>query len=257
MPMNVSIPIAIRRKPAPRHINPAKARNSPETMIRTVTPAGISQKKWSPSRKKRAPVKCCFRINRPRSRKPLTNPIHKAINNTVPGTDHATNEPFPVLLISSATPAGSFGPIRNLIPLPMNADDFAKAPATSILARLLVIGYRRIVEKRMSPKRQVCHSRNARQPVSSTRPSSSESFDNHDRLVLEGIASMESTPTKTAARRPHWPGSPIPDGRGSAGDLVRRLRGLSRSGTDRLQETLFESRGVFSSVREISHGLSP
>ncbi len=31
----------------------------------------------------------------------------------------------------------------------------------------------------------------------------SESFDNHERLVLEGMAPMESTPTKTAARRPH------------------------------------------------------
>jgi hypothetical protein len=35
----------------------------------------------------------------------------------------------------------------------------------------LALGYRRIVEKRASPKRQVCHSRNARQPVSSARPS--------------------------------------------------------------------------------------
>ena len=31
----------------------------------------------------------------------------------------------------------------------------------------------------------------------------SESIDNQDRLVLEGIAPMESTPTKTAARRLH------------------------------------------------------
>ena len=33
----------------------------------------------------------------------------------------------------------------------------------------------------------------------------SESIDNQDRLVLEGIAPMESTPTKTAARRPPGP----------------------------------------------------
>ena len=33
----------------------------------------------------------------------------------------------------------------------------------------------------------------------------SEPIDNQDRLVLEGIAPMESTPTKTAARRPPGP----------------------------------------------------
>src|SRR5215470_12405370 len=138
-PMKLSIATATRRKPAPRHINPATARNSPETRIRTVSPAGISQKKWSPSRKKRSPVKRCFRIKTPRSRKPPNNPIHKAINNTVPGTEHATNEPFPVLLISSAAPAGSFGPIRILIDTLMNSDDFARAPATSSLAQSLEV----------------------------------------------------------------------------------------------------------------------
>src|SRR5271156_6099985 len=55
----------------------------------------------------------------------------------------------------------------------------------------LAIGYRRIVGVETA-----WHPRQDRMLVS-------ESFDNHERLVLEGIAPMESTPTKSAARRPH------------------------------------------------------
>ena len=149
--MNVSIPNATRRKPGPRHNNPTKARNIPGTMIRAVTPTGMSQKKLSPSRMKRSPVNRCLRINRPRSEKPLTKPIHKAINNKFIDGRHATHEPFPILLISSGTCAGSFGLIRNLIPILMNPDDFARAPASPLQYR-----YRRNVVKGMSPKKRAC-----------------------------------------------------------------------------------------------------
>ena len=57
---------------------------------------------------------------------------------------------------------------------------------------------------------------------------------------------MESTPTEPAARRPRARVPPLPDGRDPAGDLVRPLRGLSRSGAHPLQEVLPESRGVLS-----------
>ncbi len=84
----------------------------------------------------------------------------------------------------------------------------------------------------------------------------SESIDNQSRLVLAGIAPMDSTPTETADRRPpaRVPLSPM------AAVLLAISFGLCGGyldlGVIALQEILLESaRGPFE-VREISHGRS-